>query len=313
MARTLSRREMLAAATTTTLGLLSAGHVAWADDAPKGAFRYSLNTSTISGQKLTLVQEIELAAKAGYDGIEPWVRELDGYVKGGGNLKDLAKMLADKQLFVANAIGFFEWIVDDEARRTKGLAEATRVMEILAQLGCKHVAAPPCGADRAPIPTEKAAERYGALLDLGAKSGVKPMMEVWGRSKTLGRLEDAAAVCVACGKPQACMLLDVFHLYRGGSDFGGVKLLSGAAIHVIHVNDYPASPPREKITDADRVYPGDGVAPLAALFRDLAGIGFRGALSLELFNREYWKQDALTVARTGLEKTRALVRRSLEG
>jgi len=56
-----------------------------------------------------------------------------------------------------------------------------------------------------------------------------------------------------------------------------------------------------------------GVAPLAALFRDLAGIGFRGALSLELFNRDYWKQDALTVARTGLAKTRAVVRRSLEG
>jgi 2-keto-myo-inositol isomerase len=91
-----------------------------------------------------------------------------------------------------------------------------------------------------------------------------------------------------------------------------VKLLSGAAIHVIHVNDYPATPPRERITDADRVYPGDGIAPLTALFRDLAGIGFQGALSLELFNRDYWKQDALTVARTGLQKTRAIVRRSQE-
>ena len=30
-------------------------------------------------------------------------------------------------------------------------------------------------------------------------------------------------------------------------------------------------------------------------------------LSLELFNREYWKLDALTVARTGLEKMKAAV------
>jgi 2-keto-myo-inositol isomerase len=36
-------------------------------------------------------------------------------------------------------------------------------------------------------------------------------------------------------------------------------------------------------------------------------------LSLELFNRDYWKQDALQVARTGLEKMRAVARRSLEG
>ena len=42
-------------------------------------------------------------------------------------------------------------------------------------------------------------------------------------------------------------------------------------------------------------------------------MGFNGILSLELFNREYWTQDALTVARTGLEKMRAAVRSSLSG
>jgi sugar phosphate isomerase/epimerase len=81
-------------------------------------------------------------------------------------------------------------------------------------------------------------------------------------------------------------------------------------MQVFHLNDYPALP-RDKITDADRVYPGDGVAPLPAILRDLRQLGFRGYLSLELFNREYWKQDALTVARTGLEKMRAAVKRSL--
>ena len=34
-------------------------------------------------------------------------------------------------------------------------------------------------------------------------------------------------------------------------------------------------------------------------------------LSLELFNREYWQQDPLTVAKTGLEKTKAAVARAL--
>ena len=80
-----------------------------------------------------------------------------------------------------------------------------------------------------------------------------------------------------------------------------------AAIHVFHFNDYPANPPREKLTDADRVYPGDGVAPLQTLLRDLAEGGFQVMLSLELFNRQYWSQDPLTVARTGFEKMNALV------
>ena len=43
------------------------------------------------------------------------------------------------------------------------------------------------------------------------------------------------------------------------------------------------------------------------MLRDLRRIGFRGVLSLELFNREYWKQDAFQVAQTGLEKMCAVV------
>ena len=42
------------------------------------------------------------------------------------------------------------------------------------------------------------------------------------------------------------------------------------------MNDYPAEPPRDAITDAHRVYPGDGVAPLKEMLRDLRGLGFRG-------------------------------------
>jgi sugar phosphate isomerase/epimerase len=77
------------------------------------------------------------------------------------------------------------------------------------------------------------------------------------------------------------------------------------------MNDYPAAPPRAVITDAERVYPGDGIAPIVPLLRDLHNAGFRGMLSLELFNEVYWQQDALTVAKTGLAKMQALVEEAL--
>ncbi len=47
-------------------------------------FRYCLNTATIRGQKLGLVKEIEVAAKAGYDAIEPWVEAIQKHVESGG-------------------------------------------------------------------------------------------------------------------------------------------------------------------------------------------------------------------------------------
>ena len=71
----------------------------------------------------------------------------------------------------------------------------------------------------------------------------------------------------------------------------------------------PATP-RETIRDQHRVYPGDGVAPLTKLFRDLQDIGYRGPLSIELFNREYYQQDPERVAKTALEKTRAVMRKA---
>ncbi|MGH7201061.1 MAG: sugar phosphate isomerase/epimerase family protein, partial [Planctomycetaceae bacterium] len=103
-----------------------------------------------------------------------------------------------------------------------------------------------------------------------------------------------------------------YHIYKGGSAFEGLKLLNGTCLQHLHVNDYPADPPRETLRDADRVYPGDGVAPLGDILRTLRDIGFHGTLSLELFNPEYWQQDALTVAKTGLEKTRNAVEQALK-
>jgi 2-keto-myo-inositol isomerase len=276
------------------------------------SIRYCLNTSTIRGQELGIVREIEIAAQAGYTGIEPWIREIDAYVEQGGSLADLRKRIADAGLTVESAIGFAQWIVDDDSVRAQGLDEARRTMDIVAQLGGRRIAAPPAGAVEGPsIDLFRAAERYRALLDIGQQMGVVPQVEVWGFSRNLSRLGETTFVAIESGHPLACILPDVYHIHKGGSDFNGLGLLSGQAVHVFHVNDYPADPLRGEITDAHRVYPGDGVAPLDRIFRLLAASGFQGALSLELFNRDYWQQDALEVARAGLAKTRAAVERAL--
>jgi sugar phosphate isomerase/epimerase len=279
---------------------------------PKEPFGYCLNTSTLQGQKLDLAELVEVVSKAGYQAIEPWLFELEQYAQKGNSLRHLGQRIRDRGLTVASAIAFTEWAVDDPQRRRKALEQTRRAMDLVGQLGGRRIAAPPAGATAAPgLDLRRVAERYRALLKLGDKAGVVPQVEVWGFSHTLTRLGEAALVAMESGHPKACILADVFHLYKGGSSFGGVRLLSGRAMHVLHFNDYPARPPRNSVKDAHRVYPGDGVAPLGPLVRDLRHIGFGGVLSLELFNPEYWKQDALTVARTGLAKMRAAVRAAL--
>jgi sugar phosphate isomerase/epimerase len=311
MSANLTRRTWLTS-TAAAVGGLTTTFAASAeekkDDKSIDPFRYGLNTATLMGQKLSIVEEIEIAGRAGYQALEPWVRELDKYVKDGGNLKDLGKRIADRGLSVESAIDFFEWIVDDDIQRKKALENARRGMDLVKQIGGTRIAAPPSGAtNRTNMPLLTVAERYRALLDIGSQIGVVPQVEVWGFSKTLSRLGEAACVAIESGHKDACILADVYHLYKGGSGFNGVPVLNGSAMHVLHMNDYPSDPPRAAITDAQRVYPGEGVAPLKTFLRDLRNIGFHGVLSLELFNKEYWERDALAVARTGLEKMKAVV------
>jgi 2-keto-myo-inositol isomerase len=290
-----------------------------ADELVKGTpskepFSYCLNTATIRGQDVGIVKEAQIAAAAGYKGFEPWMGGLEKYVKDGGSLTDLKKIIADLGLTVESAIGFADWIVDDEAARKKGLEQAKRDMSLLAQIGGKRIAAPPAGATNAPLTDyTKLGERYRALCVLGQEMGVIPQLEVWGFSKTLSRMAETMFVAVEASHPIACVLLDIYHLHKGGSAFDSLKLAGGQGMHVFHVNDYPAMPARDKINDADRVYPGDGVAPNTMIFQTLYKNGFRGMLSLELFNREYWKQDPLEVAKTGLQKTRETVQKAMEG
>lgn len=315
---TLTRRQVLAIAGASGVASLARGAIAGESKPDRDAaasgkaslprVRYSLNMSTVRGQKLGVPDQVDLAAKAGYDAIEPWMGDLHGYVQGGGRLDDLRKRIADHGLVVASAIGFAEWIVDDDQRRAAGLETAKKDMDLIRSIGGTHIAAPPAGATKETgLDIFKAAERYRALLELGDSLGVTPQAEVWGFSTTLSKLGETALVCLESKHPKACMLLDVYHLHKGGSGFDGLRLLAGSGMHCFHMNDYPASPPRETIRDGDRVYPGDGVAPLPQILGALFATGFRGTLSLELFNPEYWKQDALNVARTGLEKMKAAV------
>jgi sugar phosphate isomerase/epimerase len=294
------------------LGVAKLSPVLAAAPADPFKFHFALNTSTIREQKLSVPEQFDLAAKSGYDGVEPWIRELRQYADGGGSLPDLRKRIADQGLAIPSAIGFAEWIVNDEAKRKAGFEQAKKDMDLVRAIGGTRIAAPPAGATRETnFSLAGAAERYRQLLELGASMEVIPELEVWGPSAVLSKLSEALFVAAEARHPQGCLLLDVYHLYKGGSDFAGLRLLNGSALPCLHFNDYEATPPRESIRDSDRVYPGDGIAPLTQILKDLAAIGFRGYLSLELFNPTYWKEPAPAVTRIGLAKMKDAVAKAL--
>lgn len=305
----MNRRQALAGLTATT-ALTATSHLVSAKSEgtlPKAeAFKYALNMSTIRGHKLGFMKEIEVASKAGFRHVEIWINSLQDYLKSGGTIADARKHLKDSGIAVEDAIGFAPWIVDDNATRSKAIEQMKQEMDMLAEVGCKRIAAPPMGATNEPgLDLKKAAERYRTILELGDKTTVVPHLELWGFSKNLSRLSELMYVAIESGHPSARVLMDVYHLYRGGSGLQQVAWVGKPYIEVFHVNDYPTTPPQNEIKDSDRVYPGDGVGPLKELFKLLKNPEKPVILSLEVFNPAYYAQDALVVAKTGLAKMKA--------
>lgn len=299
-----TRRQTLTALSATVGATLLPNK---SEAAPKAPFTYCLNLSTIRGQKLGFVKEIEVAAQAGFRSVEIWVETLETFLKNGGTLADARKRLGDLGVTVEGAIGFAQWIVDDAVVRAKGLEQLQREMDMLAGVGCRRIACPPAGAtNQTDLDLRRAGERYRAILELGDKTGVVPQLELWGFSKSLSRLSEVLFVAAESGHPSARLLLDVYHLYKGGSSPDSISLVGKPAIEIFHVNDYPASPPRETIADADRIYPGDGIAPIREILKQIKNPDRPVVLSLELFNKTYFAQDPLQVAKTGLAKVKAV-------
>ncbi len=267
-------------------------------------FRYCLNTSTISANNPGLLKYIETASKAGYDGIEVWVRDVEDALKTGQSLSSIKQFTDDHGIVVESAIGFAPWLAEGES----GLIQMESEMHMLAGIGCRRIAAPPAG-----LPSDKeldffaAGEKYRSLLDLGRSTGVMPQLEFWGSSQVLWHLGQVLMIAAAADDPDVKILPDVYHMFRGGTGFNALKLLNGNLIDIFHMNDYPENKCREQQVDADRVYPGDGAAPMHQILTDLKNMGGEKVLSLELFNRTYWEEDPLLVARTGLSKMKSLV------
>ncbi len=278
----------------------------------KHSFSFCLNTSTIRGQDLSLMEEIKTASQAGYDGVEIWMNKLNAHLTNGGTTKDIKNLASDLGIKIENCISFPNWIVDDEQKRKEAYDQARQEMELLAEIGCKRVAAPPAGATKAPsLDLLAVAKRYRKLLEIGREVGILPQLELWGFSHNLHLFGEVMYVASEAAHPDACVLPDIYHLYKGGSSFDSLRMIDPSAIHMFHLNDYPADPSKADIDDSFRVYPGDGVAPLSKALGYLIDKNKPIILSLELFNKSYYKKRALDAASEGLEKMKKVVNQAI--
>ena len=62
-----------------------------------------------------------------------------------------------------------------------------------------------------------------------------------------------------------------------------------------------------ELQDADRVLPGEGGLPLADLLTAISGIGYKGAVSVEVFHLKHGDHGSREVAREAYQQARTVL------
>ena len=270
-----------------------------------------LDTATIRPQSLE--DKIRLAAKHGFDAIEPWEGEINKYEKAGGDLKELGKRIKDAGLFVPSVIGLWKALPSSDEKFENNLAACRNRMRQAQAIGAQHVQVIP-EFDWPKVTPEGTLDRkklsgyYKQILEIGLKEyDLQPAVVFLEFVHDLRTLKHAIEVARETGHKKAQIIPDTFHMHVGGSDIDRLGRIPGHAIGIFQFADAPAGIPREQLKDKDRVLPGDGILPLTDSLRRLHDINYTGAISLELYNPTYHQRDPDEFLKEAHAKTLAVV------
>jgi 2-keto-myo-inositol isomerase len=267
--------------------------------------KLALNGATIMHSPLA--EDVEIAAACGYDAIEIWAGKLDGYLAG-HSLEELGGRLS--------SLGIQPWCINsienitprDAAGRAAVFAELRAKAAVARAIGAPAIVVVPGRAPEAMSRSERvhdAVEMLRAMSDIAGEVGLA--FEFLGKPGcAVPSLDLAIDIVGEAGCTNVGMVIDTFHFYAGGSSMADLDRVPIDRLFVVHLNGCEDRPTGE-LTDAHRLYPGEGVIPSEEILWRLRNRGFDGVVSIEIFRPEYWEQDAREVARTAKAKAEAIL------
>lgn len=256
-----------------------------------------------------LETDIKAASAAGFDLIEIWAAKLRDFLKT-KSVADLSALLAEYDIvpYSINSIEHITFRTADEYELIK--AECKELTEIAGAIGCKNVVVVPgkltAGMPRAEI-VDESVRVLNELADIADKNQVSLAFEFLGQTDCSVQTLDLCKIIIdKCNRDNVGLVIDSFHFYAGGSSFDAFNNLDPEKIFIFHIND-AEDLPREHLTDAQRLYPGEGILPLKELKAAFDRIGYSEVVSIEIFRPEYWEQDPFIVAKKSIESTRSVL------
>lgn len=244
---------------------------------------------------------LKIARKTGFEAVELTQDKVEPIIAKNA-IDELKNEIEAEKLTVASINGpeNFNLIADNEFQsiltRTRKLASAAQ------EIGCKLLIPVPsptkAGLSKDAI-VSQTAEALAKLAD-GCGDEINLGLEFLGmRNCSINSLETAEQVIRRVERPNVGLVIDAFHMHASASPFSEMTKTIDKTF-LVHVND--SEPGRlEELTDANRLFPGEGVIELRKFGQVLSKSGYDGYVSLELLRPAYWQQDPEQIARRGRE------------
>ena len=258
--------------------------------------KIALNGATTMHADLST--DILAASAAGYDLLEIWSAKLYKYLET-KSTADLKAELAAANLepYSINSIEHITF--RNEADYAKIKAECELLSQVASEIGCPYIVVVP-----GKLPTDATKESIieesvrvlTELSDIAGNHGVSLAFEFLGQTDcSVQTLDLCNEIVEKVGRDNVGNVIDSFHFYAGNSTFEAIDKMDPKKLFIFHIND-AEDLPKEKLTDAQRLYPGAGILPLAEMKEHFDKIGYDRMVSIEIFRPEYWAQDPFEVA-----------------
>lgn len=255
--------------------------------------KLGINQATM--MKTPMEDFLRAIAKAGFQGVELRRDETFEYLKN-HSIADLKKILDETGLDVVswNAIELFSLCTEGEFLDMYEYSE--RLMKIGKKIGCDFIIAVPSFKKDAVVPEEKyfelTVERFKILRQLAKKHDFTMGFEPLGFEDCSVRMMDFALKIIEetekDGLKKSPLVIDTFHYFLAGHSVDALKKIDASRLGLVHFNDSTDKDFGE-LRDGDRIWPGSGIFKLKAFMETLKEIKYQGYISIELFNKDYWK------------------------
>ena len=241
--------------------------------------RRSIATVSLSG---TLRQKLEAIAAAGFEGYELFEPD---FIQFQGSARDLRQIGQDLGL----TLDLYQPLRDFEAMPAaqfqRNLERAERKFDLMQELGAELLLV--C-SNTSPLVTDDpllATAQLHELAERAARRGLRVGFEALAWGRVTSRWSQAWDIVQRADHPALGLILDSFHTLSLRDDFAGIAQLPGERIFFVQMADAPLlSMDVLQWARHHRCFPGQGELPVFDFFEQVLKSGYRGNLSLEIFN-----------------------------